>query len=712
MAVQKLTRPHWLMSGGIIYLLSALHSSRSAPQTPSAQPLPTFTLRATGPQLPDTLIRAIAQKLPATRLNRYDYPEAGVFTAARIATVLCGRVDDAYMKELVTHNGLAWANLRKPLGSKVYDIEWPACLWVKKLQKKNNYIAKPGDTLSGIRYRFTGVPGTLESNAHFFGLSGVGHFDTLAIGQSLTIPYVTHPTTFGHVLDRATFEEVTKTAAEISPTGDPTKYLHSQPLTSAGRIVTSVQNNNRPANPTECDGVQGAPFNAAKVATAYSFARDRAIAANATRGPVSLFVVDNGFFGARPAAQPGEFAFSKHFPRYYFDTFKFGPGLGPTFLATDVAAGEDPTHKTVYPINFLNGLTQADDLSGHGTHVTGLILGGPRWSVYDDTVFGTQPNSWVRIAELNIGRGSADLILGAEQAISQKVSLIATPSIINMSISFVDSEADVPDSFSFMDGSGITHAPLPHLYVVAAGNDESDAVNYFPAALGGGGNPSVLTVAAIGAHGDLTHFTNKGVNVDVAAPGCNIESWIDDSDTVVALSGTSQAAPTVSFEAALIRSLTGAAAPDLKSRIIVSGDLLNNGDDKRLGTPVAINIPKALYIFDDYVRYHAPDGDHEALGLIRLLSGVSCQTSGSLRGDLVRAYKRQGDRAFAFYSHANGSMIQICSALAPSPDAKLTIRIDFNIVADSYVPAPRANLSIALSDVYEVIRQGPPQQGR
>jgi hypothetical protein len=711
-AVQKLARPHWLISGGIIYLLSALDSSRGAPQMSAVQPQPTITLRATGPQLPDTLILAIAQKLPATHLNRYDYPEAGAFTAARIASVLCGRVDDAYMKELVNHNGLASVNLAKPLGGRVYDIEWPACLWVKKLQKKNNYIARPGDTLSGIRYRFTGVPGTVESNVHFFGLSGEGRIDTLAIGQALTIPYVTHPTTFGHLLDRATFDEVTKTAAEISPTGDATKYLLAQPQIGAGRIVTFVQNNNHPAKPTECDGVHKAPFDAAKVATAYSFARDRSVAANATRGPVSLFVVDNGFFGARPGAQPGDFAFSKHFPRYYFDTFKFGPGLGPTFLASDVAVGDNPPSKTVYPINFLNGLTQADDLSGHGTHVTGLILGGPRWSAYGDVVFGTQTNSWVRIAELNIGRGSGDLILGAEQAIAQKVSLIVTPSIINMSISFVDSEADVPDSFSFMDGSAITHAPLPHLYVVAAGNDASDAINYFPAALGGSGNPSVVTVAAIGANGDLTHFTNKGINVDVAAPGCNIESWIDDGDTVVALSGTSQAAPTVSFEAALIRSLTGATAPDLKSRIIVSGDLLNNGDDKRLGTPVAINIRKALYIFDDYVRYHAPDGDHEALGLIRLLSGVSCQTSGSLRGDLVRAYKRQGDRAFAFYSHANGSMIQTCPALPPSGDAKLTIRADFNIVADSYVPASAANLTIALSDVYEVIRQGPPQQGR
>jgi hypothetical protein len=672
-----------------------------------------IVLRATGPQLPDPLVRAIAHKLPGTRLNRFDYPEAGQFTVARIASVLCGRVDDAYMDELATRNGLGSLNLAKPLGAKVYEIEWPACLWVKTLQKKNNYIAKPGDTLSGIRYRFTGVPGTVESNAHFFGLGGEGgHYDTLAIGQQLTIPYVTHATTFGNVSDPAMFEEVMKTAAEFSPTGDSNKYFQAQPRKSIGRIVTFVQGIGQPGEPVECSGVHTPPFDAAKVAAAYSFSRNRAIALNATRGPVSLFIVDNGFFGARPTAQPENFTFSRHFPRYYFDTFKFGPGLGPTFLASDPDPVGNPASRIVYPINFLNGLAQADELSGHGTHVTGLILGGPRWSVYDDTVFGTAPNSWMRIAELNIGRGSADLIVGAEQAIAQKVSLIATPSIINMSISFMDADSAVPDSFSFMDGSSLAHVPLPHLYIVAAGNDENDAVNYFPAALGGSANQSVITVAATGGGGGLTHFTNKGVNVDVAAPGCNIESWVDDSDSLVALSGTSQSAPTVSFEAALIRSLTAASAPELKARIIASGDLLHNGDDKRLGTPVAINIQKALYVFDDYVRYHAADGDHEALGLIRLFSGVSCQSSGPLRGELVRAYKKQGDRAFAFYSHANGSSIQICPVLAPAADAKLTLRTDFNVVEDSYVPASKTNVTISLSDVYEVIRQGPPQQGR
>jgi subtilisin family serine protease len=671
-----------------------------------------LTLRATGPQLPDELINTIAVKLPVTRLEPNNYPEAGAFTATRIASVLCGHVDTAYLKELTSRNALTASDLSKPLGQKVYSIEWPACLWVKNLQTRNTYNVKPGDTLSAIRLRFTGVPGTPRSNAHFFDLPEADP-SRITVGQPLKIPYVTLATTFKAVPDKVTLADLAHAAAEISPTGNANEYFHTLPPRSTGQIVTFVQSGNPQAavEPDECKGAHGPPFDPAKVAAAYHFAQGRALTEGATTGTVSLLVVDNGFFGARPSGRPDAFNFSKHFPRYYFDTNKFGAGLGPTFDAP-ASGGGAPT--PVNPINFLNGLSHPDDLSGHGTHVTGLILGGPKWSPYEDTVFGAAANSRIRIGELNIGRGSVDLIPGAEQELARRIGMLATPRIINMSISFPDSITDVPDSFSFMDTATQTHDPVPHLYVVAAGNDHGDAVNYFPAALGGNNNASVLTVAALDAHDALAEFTNKGQNVDVAARGCNIESWIDDGEGLVALSGTSQAAPTVTFEATLIESLTTAAAAELKSRIIVSGDLLGSKDEKDLANPVAVNVQKALYLFDDYVRYHDKDGVHELLGLIRLLSGVSCQKTGPLRGDLVRAYKTDGNRSFAFYSRAKAYTVQICPGQPATGNGKLVVRVDFNITAAGYTPAllpPTNSKTIALSDVEEVVRRGPPLQG-
>jgi hypothetical protein len=664
------------------------------------------SLRATGPHAPDALTVAVANKLPSTRLEEHEYPEAGVFTARRIVQVLCGRVDGAYMAELIKRNKLTAEQLKKPLGHKVYSIDWPACLYVQNLTKQNNYTVRKGETLSGIRYRLTGVPGTEMSNARYFGIPPSDVHSTLQAGQSLTIPYVTWPTTFlGATLDAPITIE--RTAAKLSPTKSASTYVQAASRKSVGSIVTYVNSGaqGEAVTPQECVGVQGSPFGASEVAEAYRWERNRRDALNVPHGPVSIMVVDNGFFGVRPNPHGGSNAFGTHFPEYYFNTYEFGDALGPTF---------DTSTDTVYPLNFLNsGVGSPNKLSGHGTHVTGLVLGGPEWSSHEEDVFGKNSTSWVRIIEFNVGRGGADLLPGSQDALAKKIGLYATPSIVNMSISYDGSVFGIPSDFSFMNPSSPEHAETPHLYVVAAGNDSGNAFDYFPAALGGiGSDTAVITVAASGKQRTLTKFTNKGSSVDVAAPGCNIRSWIDDKDSVVELSGTSQAAPTVTFEAALIRSLIGSRALDLKARIIASGDLLASPEEAQISAPVVVNLRKALYVFDDYVRYRTKTGrENEKLGVAQLMEGVHCQGgSGAVKSNLIRAYKVRGDRTWVFYTIPGGSSLRTCVADAAQPGARFVFKANTKIEAGRYL-LDTATDPIEMRQVIDFVKRGPPIRG-
>ena len=86
------------------------------------------------------------------------------------------------------------------------------------------------------------------------------------------------------------------------------------------------------------------------------------------------------------------------------------------------------------------------------------------------------------------------------------------------------------------------------LIVASAGNDSSEEMLY-PCAY-----PGVICVGAHGPDGALTHFTNHGSHVDIAAPGLNIlAAWPTQIDSMrfsnsldyEVLSGTSQSSPLV-----------------------------------------------------------------------------------------------------------------------------------------------------------------------
>jgi subtilisin family serine protease len=152
-------------------------------------------------------------------------------------------------------------------------------------------------------------------------------------------------------------------------------------------------------------------------------------------------------------------------------------------------------------------------------------------------------------------------------------------SIINASLALTTKSGAFDDALTKY-GSTI-------LLVVAAGNEPNEPKSLgvepaWPAAFGGDpANAHGAFVITVGAHdgvGNVTPFSRRGERfVDLLAPGCKVPTYTgvaSDNDIVVRqanLSGTSFAAPIVSFVAGLLKR-EGLNAKQIKTRLITSVD--------------------------------------------------------------------------------------------------------------------------------------------
>ncbi|MDQ8201711.1 S8 family serine peptidase [Pelagicoccus sp. SDUM812003] len=194
----------------------------------------------------------------------------------------------------------------------------------------------------------------------------------------------------------------------------------------------------------------------------------------------------------------------------------------------------------VHGINVIRMTGDPMDDNGHGTHCSGTI------AARGDDGQGVVGVAWqaqlmgCKFLSASGSGTTADAILCIDYALAMGADVMS-----NSWGGGPYSQA-LYDAIDFAEQAGVA-------FVAAAGNSgrDADAAPSYPA---GYDLDNVVSVAAIDRSGELSGFSNYGVErVDLAAPGSEIHStWIGGADEYKSISGTSMATPHVSGALALL----------------------------------------------------------------------------------------------------------------------------------------------------------------
>ncbi len=222
--------------------------------------------------------------------------------------------------------------------------------------------------------------------------------------------------------------------------------------------------------------------------------------------------------------------------------------------------------------NFIDENTDTRDLNGHGTAVAGIIAA---WPGNRAGIAGINP--WARIMPLKVadhkGEGSSIRIARAIHYAADNGARVINISSVIGRLSRVVYQAVL---YARRRGA---------IVVAAAGNDGKSVANVSPAAL-----PGVITVTAMRPDGKRAGYSNRGRELEIAAPGIDILSlrarrtdlmrylegdyepgaaFVGDDKRYYRVSGTSFAAPFVSGVASLLFSLDPKRTPGQVKRMIL-----------------------------------------------------------------------------------------------------------------------------------------------
>ena len=203
---------------------------------------------------------------------------------------------------------------------------------------------------------------------------------------------------------------------------------------------------------------------------------------------------------------------------------------------------DDDNNGYVDDVNGYNFVANSGDMyddDGHGTHVSGIIVGT------GENIYGSSYSpSQIKIMPLKFldstGSGTtANAISAIYYAVNNGAS------VINNSWGGPSYSAALQDAVAYAYNAGV-------VFVAAAGNysDNNDVTPMYPANYD---VPNVISVAATTDQDELAYFSNYGVDVvPLAAPGMYILSTYPGGGFAT-MSGTSMATPFVSGLAALIK---------------------------------------------------------------------------------------------------------------------------------------------------------------
>ncbi|KAI0180665.1 peptidase S8/S53 domain-containing protein [Hypoxylon sp. FL1284] len=176
---------------------------------------------------------------------------------------------------------------------------------------------------------------------------------------------------------------------------------------------------------------------------------------------------------------------------------------------------------------FLSNQVDNDDSdgNGHGTHVAGTI-GSKTYGVAKKTQLYA-----VKVLDAS-GSGTNSGVIAGMDFVAQSASEQDCPkgSVVNMSLGGSTSSAVNSAAASIVDAG--------MFLAVAAGNEASDASTSSPAS-----EESACTVGATTIDDELASYSNYGSDVDILAPGTDIESLWNSAGETNVISGTSMASP-------------------------------------------------------------------------------------------------------------------------------------------------------------------------
>ncbi|MFF6906315.1 S8 family peptidase [Streptomyces sp. NPDC012389] len=244
-------------------------------------------------------------------------------------------------------------------------------------------------------------------------------------------------------------------------------------------------------------------------------------------------------------------------------TYPDAAGEGVTAYVIDTGVRvthEDFEGRATSGFDAVDNDDDADDGNGHGTHVAGTIAGAEHGVAKKAKIVA------VRVLDDN-GSGTTEQVIAGIDWVAANAS---GPSVANMSLGG-GADPALDEAVQKAIAAGVT-------FGVAAGNESSDAGQSSPARV-----PEAITVASSTEADEQSSFSNYGSIVDIYAPGSDITSTWNDSDTGTnTISGTSMATPHVVGAAAVYLAGHQDATPEEVATALTEGatpDAISNATE-------------------------------------------------------------------------------------------------------------------------------------